>query len=140
MATFAMRPDMRKEGPDAVQHPHEVDVEHPSPGVERDVVDAAAASDSGIVADDVDVAERLMTLRGGTLDAGGVGDVADDAAHVRPDVAQGLHGGGQRIGLDVGEHHPHARAREGVPSARPMPLAPPVTKAVLPARSRMALP
>ena len=44
----------------------------------------------------------------------------------------------QRIRLDIGQHHLHAGLRKR-PSASPIPSAPPVTKAVLPARSRMAV-
>ena len=53
-------PDVRQEGPDPVQDPHEVYVEHPPPGIERDVVDAASASHPGVVAHYVDVSERLV--------------------------------------------------------------------------------
>jgi len=42
---------------DAVQHAHQVDVEHPAPIVERDVVDAAAGRDAGIVANHMHIAE-----------------------------------------------------------------------------------
>ena len=59
MSAFAMGADMRKEASDAMQNAHQVDVQHPSPIIERDVVDAAAAADTGIVAHHMDVAECL---------------------------------------------------------------------------------
>jgi hypothetical protein len=59
VAAFPVGADVRQERADAVQHAHQIDVEHPAPIVEQNVVDAAAAGDAGIVADDVDVSERL---------------------------------------------------------------------------------
>ena len=96
---------------DAVQHAHQVDVEHPSPVVERDVVDAAAGGDAGIVADHMDISERLEGRLGRALDAGGIGDVAGDAAHVGPDIAQAFDGRCQRA---------RARYRRASPSC-PLP-------------------
>ena len=60
MAALAVAADVREEGADAVKHAHQVDVEHPAPGVERDIVDAAAAADAGIVTDHVDMTERVV--------------------------------------------------------------------------------
>src|SRR5258708_12379018 len=84
MAAFAVLTHLRQETSYAVQHAHQIDVEHPAPVVERDQVDAATGGDAGIVADDVDVAERVECGLRGALDAGGVGDVADGAACVTP--------------------------------------------------------
>ena len=53
----AVGTDMRQEGSDTVQNAHQVDVEHPPPGVECDRVDAAATADTSIVADDMDCPE-----------------------------------------------------------------------------------
>src|SRR5207244_11535286 len=44
MTAFAMGADVRQECADAVDHAHQVDVEHPAPGVERAVVNATAAA------------------------------------------------------------------------------------------------
>jgi hypothetical protein len=55
-----MGADVRKKGPDALQDSHKIDVEHPSPSVERDVIDATPAADAGIVADHMDLPERLV--------------------------------------------------------------------------------
>jgi hypothetical protein len=60
MAAFAVGADKRQERSDAVQHAHQIDVEHPAPIVEQNVVDAATAGDAGIVANDVHIAERLV--------------------------------------------------------------------------------
>jgi phosphoglycolate phosphatase len=103
---------MRQETSDAVQHAHQIDVEHPAPVVERDQVDAAAGGDAGIVADDMDIAERVERGFRGALDACGIGDVADGAADIRPDRLQAFDGGLQRFGFDIGEHHFHAVLRK----------------------------
>jgi hypothetical protein len=115
MAAFAVGADMRQEGMDAVQDAHEVDVEHPPPVIERDVVDAAAAGDAGIVANHMDIAEGRVGRLGRTLDACRIGNVTGNAPHVRPDIAQAFDGGRQRSCLDIGQHHLHACLREGPP-------------------------
>jgi hypothetical protein len=112
VTAFAVGADVRQEGVDAVDDTHQIDVEHPSPGVERDGVDAAATADTGVVANYVDVAERIVGRLGRSLDAGRVGDVAGDASQIRANIAQACDGGCQRVRLDVGEHHVHADLRE----------------------------
>src|SRR6202035_5739187 len=119
VAAFAMAANMRQEGPDAVNHAHQVDVEHPAPIVERDAVEAAAGGDPGIVADHMDLAEGLKGGVRGALDACGIGDVADDAAYVRREIVQALDGGRQRIGFDIREHHLHAALRKGPAEREP---------------------
>ena len=59
MAAFAMRADVRQEAFDAVKHAHQVDVDHPSPIIQRDVVDTAAGGDARIVAHDMHMAEGI---------------------------------------------------------------------------------
>jgi hypothetical protein len=113
VAAFAVGTDVRQERADAVEHAHQIDVEHPAPVVERNIVDAAAAGDPGIVADDVHVAERRKRRRGRALEACRIGHVAGHAAHIRPEIVQALDRSRQRLGLDIGEHHLHARFREG---------------------------
>ena len=98
---------------------HQVDVEHPAPGVERDVVDAAAAGDTGIVADHMDMAEGGVGCVGRMLDAGGIGNVAGNALHIRPEIAQAANGSRQRVHLDIGQHHLHARLRKGPAERQP---------------------
>ena len=93
---------MRQEGADAVQDAHQVDIEHPSPIVERDVVDAAGGGDTGIVANHMDIPECLKCGVGRVLDADGVGDVTGDAAYVGPEAVQAFNRGGQCAGLDIG--------------------------------------
>ena len=46
------------------------------------------------------------------FDAGGIGDVAEDAADVRRYLVKAGDGGRQRVRLDVGNHYPHAGLRE----------------------------
>jgi hypothetical protein len=113
VAAFAVAADVRQEAADAVQHPHQVDVEHPAPIVERDVVDAAAGGDPGIVADHMDIAEGPIGGLRRALDAQGIGHVAIYAAHARANIAQALDRRRQRLGLDVGQHHVHAGLRKG---------------------------
>jgi hypothetical protein len=55
---------------------------------------------------------RLARL-GRTLDAYGIGHVAEDAPDPWPKRAQAVDGRGQRSGLDVGEHDVHARIGQG---------------------------
>ena len=57
MTALAVLADVRQEAPDAVHDAHQVDVDHPAPIIDRDLVDAAATCDAGIVADDMDVAD-----------------------------------------------------------------------------------
>jgi hypothetical protein len=58
VAALAVGADVRHEGADAVKHSHNVDVEHPSPILEREVVEAAA--DASIVANHVDIPKGLV--------------------------------------------------------------------------------
>ncbi len=82
---FALRQHVRQEGGDAVHDAHQIDVDDPAPRVERNGVDAAAAADAGVIAEDVDCAEGLQRPGGGALHAGCVRHVADDA--LRRDAA-----------------------------------------------------
>ena len=124
MAAFAVAADMRQEASDAMQHAHQVDVDHPAPVVERDVIDAAAGGDAGIVADHMDVAERREGGLRRALDAGGVRDVAGAALDVGRDLAQAFDGFTQRIGLDIGDHHLHAGAGKSPRHRKPYPSGP----------------
>jgi hypothetical protein len=112
VATFAVRADVWKEGTDAMKDSHKVDVEYPAPIVARDVVDASAGEDAGIVANHVHISECLVPRLGCTLDADRIGNVAGNTAHIRPKIVQAADGGCQRVRLDIGEHHFHARFRE----------------------------
>ena len=124
MAAFAVGADMRQEALDAVQHAHQVDVDHPAPVVERDMVDAAAGGDAGIVADHMDVAEPLERRLRGALDAFGIGDVADGAVDVGRDLAQAFDRRAKRICLDIGNHHLHAGLRERAGHRKPNSAGP----------------
>ena len=112
VSTLIVRAHMGQKRPGAVKHAHQIDVEHPFPAIERNVIDAAARSDAGIVADDVNILEGVVGLLARTIDARRIGDVADDAAHAGSDIVQAFHGVGQSIGFDVGKHHVHAGFRK----------------------------
>jgi hypothetical protein len=60
----------------------------------------------------MDLAERLDRRPGCAIDAGRIGDVADHAAHLRPELAQALDRARKRLAFDIGEHHLHAGLRE----------------------------
>src|SRR3984893_14578558 len=121
VAAFTVGPDVRQEGTDTVKDTHKVDVEHASPIVDRYVVDAATGGDAGIVADHMDISKGVVRCLGGALDAADVGNVTTNAAHIRPNIVQAFDSGRQRVRLDIGEHHFHARLRkspaEGEPDA-----------------------
>jgi hypothetical protein len=89
----ASKADVRKKGADAVKDSHKVDVEHPSPIVEPDVVNAAAAGDTGILANHMDIAECLVGRPGRMLDADRIGNITANAAEIRPKIAQAFDGG-----------------------------------------------
>src|SRR5262245_44600771 len=136
MTALAVGSNVRKERANAVNDSHDIDVEYPSPTVERNIVNATRGTYAGIVANDVDVPECLVRRLGRTLHTGGIGDIARNSAHLTTKIVQALNGSSQCVRLDIGEHHFHAGLQEGA-SANPIPLAPPVTKAVLPPSSRM---
>ena len=114
---------------DAVQHAHQIDVEHPAPIIERNVVDAAAAGDAGIVADDMDVAERLeceAAAARSTLSGSVTSQVTPRTSG--PKLCRLLTAAANAsvsISASITCMPASANAR---PSASPMPLAPPVTK------------
>ena len=141
VAAFAVGADVRQEGADAVQHAHQIDVEHPAPVVERDVVDAAGGRNAGIVADHMDVAEGLDCLLGRAIDAWRDRRRrrtrrARPARHCAGSLTAAL-SASVSISASITFMPASAKAR---PSAKPMPPAPPVTNAVLPASSRMMFP
>ena len=74
---------------------------------------------AGIVADHMDAPERRVCCLGGPIDARRIGNVASDAAHIRSDAAQAFDGTRQRVRLDIGEHHFHARPRKGPAERKP---------------------
>src|SRR5258708_17614601 len=119
VAAFAVLADMREEGPDAVENPGKIDVEHPSPIVERDIVDAAGRGDTGIVAHHMDLSERVMRRFRPALDAWGIGNVTNDPAYIRADIVQASDGGRERVGLYICEQRLHARFRKGPAEREP---------------------
>ena len=67
----------------------------------------------------MDMAEGGVGCVGRMLDAGGIGNVAGNALHIRPEIAQASNGGRQRVHLDIGQHHLHARLRKGPAERQP---------------------
>ena len=135
VAAFAMGTDMRKEGADAVKHAHQVDVEHPSPVVERDVVDAAAAGDTGIVADHMDISERTQYDALAATFRRWLGSATSqrDAAHIGPEIAQAVDGSlPTRPPRYRRAASPSLPAGKGAAERKPDAASPPVTNAVLP--------
>src|SRR5262249_61447051 len=76
-----MAPDMWKESAYPMQYSHHIDVEHPPPIVERDVVDAAARADTGIVANDMHLFECIVRCLGSLLDAVRLGNITSNSAY-----------------------------------------------------------
>jgi hypothetical protein len=79
----------------------------------------------------MDISERVVRRLGRTLDAEGIGNVAGNAAHIQPKIVQALDGNRQRIRLDIGEHHFHARLREGTAEREPDAASPACHECVL---------
>ena len=86
MPALAVRLDPRHEGDDAVDHPAEVDAEHPVPVLVGRVGDVVEEVDAGVVAEDVHVAEGALGLVRGSRERVAVGHVELD----RMDVAAEL--------------------------------------------------
>ena len=124
MTAFAMGADMGQKAFDAVKHAHQVDVDDPSPIIQRDVVDTAAGSHARIVAHDMHAAERIERSLRRALDACRVGHIADGAAYVGGDFLQAFDGGLQCIRLDIGQHHFHAGLRKRPAERQPDPCSP----------------
>lgn len=66
------------------------------------MVDAAAGSDAGIVADHMHLLEGIERGLRGALHTPGVGDIADGAAHVGRNLLQAFDGGIRYFRLDIG--------------------------------------
>jgi hypothetical protein len=86
--------------------------------------DASAAANTSIIADHMNISECLECRPGRAFDAGGIGDIADDAAYIHPGLAQSSGGCRQSVRFNIGEYHFYAGLAERWPSANPMPLAP----------------
>ena len=96
-----------QERAEAVDDTPEVHAEHPGPVGQLQLDDVAAATDPGVVAEQIDAAEAFEHGIGQRLHRGGIADIGrhgDD-----PEL-----GGGdvERLALDVGDHDLHALARE----------------------------
>jgi hypothetical protein len=112
MAAFAVGADMGQKTLDAVEYAHQVYIDDPSPIIQRDVVNTAAGSDTGIVTDHMHIPEGVECGLRRALDAFRVGHIAGGAAYVGGDFLQAFDGGLQCIRLDIGQHHFHAGSSE----------------------------
>src|SRR5215813_3015011 len=113
MTALAVRAHMRQETSDAINHTHQIDVDDPSPVVERDAVDPTAGRDAGVVADNVNAAESVERCLRCLLNAIGIRDIAADTLYSVSSIAQKLDGPIKRDSLNVREHHVHAGFSKG---------------------------
>ena len=112
-----------QERPQAVDDAEQVDPDDPLEVAQRQLCDReAAAADSGVVAQQMDVAEHLERLGGERVHIGFEARVGRDGEHIDTrsrDLRCGLL---QHGAFDVGEHESHAFRREaicqGAPDAR----------------------
>ena len=112
MAALTVIADAADEGLHAVDHALQVDAEHPVPVVEGALVERAAGADAGVVAHQVHVAETILGAAGGVLHRVAVGDVELERQHLGAARFELGCRGGERLGLDVGEHDAHSLAGE----------------------------
>lgn len=103
---------------DHVEHPVQVDVDHPLPILERDVGEALEAVQAGRVDENQDRSQPFPDFRQRRVDLRAVGDIRG-VAEVVTDGLRSM----------VATLRPSARRR--CATARPMPDPPPVTTAVL---------
>ena len=108
-------PQVGQEGPQAVDHAEEVHGEDPTEVRQRQLRDRqAAAPDTGVVADEVHVAEVLERRRRERRHVGLEADVRGHGEHVGAGAAELLARPLQDRSLDVRQHQLHALAREAL--------------------------
>src|SRR5262249_8150644 len=107
--------------PDAINHTHQIDVDDPSPIVERDAVDPAASRDTGVVAYNVNPTEGAERCLRCLFDAIGIRDIAADTLNSVSSIAQKLDGPIKRDGLNVRDHPVHAGSSKGAAQRRADP-------------------
>ena len=104
-----------------MDQPVKIDADHPLPIGERDLLHQAAARHTGVVAEDVDVAEGCKGPRRSFFELFADRNVGANVRNAIAIVGQTMRGGVQRCLLDVGHHHVHAaiekRARQPKPDA-----------------------
>ena len=120
VAAFPMSADVGEERLEAVNYAHDVDVEHPSPTIERNVLNPAAAPHSGIVAQEVDASELRKRDCRSTFDTLRVCYVAEDALDLGS-TTQTRYCSFQCGALDICQHHPSACAAECAAKRKPNP-------------------
>src|SRR5689334_21411109 len=107
MPSFTVTPDVRDKSVDTVQYAQQVDVEYPMPCVERDVINTAAVSDTGIVTNDMNISKCLVACFGRTPHAVRVTNVTQNTIHM-PKTAQFHYSSVQSISLNICKHNLHA--------------------------------
>jgi hypothetical protein len=81
--------------------------------LQRNIVGPSGATHTGVVADDVYLAERLDGHMRRALNGGVVTHIAYHAADFGQIAFESLHDLFQWLRLDISEHHAHARLGEG---------------------------
>jgi hypothetical protein len=104
----ALRDEQRREGADTVDHPHQLDIDQPSPRrgplfPRRRLL----AHHPGVVADQVDTAESFDGLVGERIQVGLNADVGVYPRGMPAPACQRVDGDRNRVLADVGDHHVH---------------------------------
>ena len=111
MAALAVRLDARHEALNAIDHAVDVDAHDPVPVFIGRLVHRAEDADTGIVADQVHLAEHAQRLVRRPLHRLAIGDIQLDGVHVAADAAEFPQRTLQMIGTDVGDGDLHAGCR-----------------------------
>ena len=111
MAALTVSEDQRREELDTVDHAAKVHPHRAVPAVEIRIVDVATAADTGVVAQDVYLAEYGHRLVGRAAQLVALTHIDLYAVHV-PALPQQLAGLLQMITVEVGNHDVHAFPQE----------------------------
>ena len=95
-----------------MHHAHQIDVDRPAPILQRNIVSAAGAAHTGVIAQHMHFAEGIDGGLRGALDVGIVAYIAHHAAHLGQIAFEGRNRLFQWLRLDIGEHDAHARLGE----------------------------
>ena len=90
----------------------QIDANDPLPALDRCLPHTVTVPDTGVVAQNVHVAELFVGKVGKRFDRSEIGHVASHRATVNSLGEQSIVRGGQRRVLDVGNHHVHACGAE----------------------------
>jgi hypothetical protein len=95
-----------------MHHAHQIDVDRPAPILQRNIVSAAGAAHTGVIAQHMHFAEGIYGGLRGPLDVGIVAYIAHRTAHGGQIAFEGRDRLFQRLRLDIGKHDAHARLGE----------------------------